>query len=626
MRLTALVSALLLAACGGARAAHKPPATASSVLIVTIDTLRADRVGIYGSTVATPNIDRLAREGAWVEQVDVPAPLTRPSHVSLFTGLYPDEHGIRDNISAPLAASVPLLQEQFKRHGYATGAFVASSVLDHRSGLARGFDVYDDRFALGADRKRGDFVATEAIDWLRGHPSNFFAWVHLYDVHAPYQPPEPYASHYAGRPYDGSVAWCDDLVGRLVAALDGIAALDGTLIVVTSDHGEALGDHGEDVHGYFVYEATLRVPLVIRGPGVKAGTHVHAVSRTIDLFPTVAGLMQLGGDVPATSGRTLEPAFRGEPLSDTPAFAESLVPSLHYGWSELHAVRDGRWKFILAPRPELYDLQQDPGELHNLSAAQPSRANVFRATLESRVRQQAARGETARSAVPADVRERLGALGYVGPGGTPVSPKPARPKAEKADPKDMLQDYKALSQSMQDGLIALGAGRAADAIERFRAVASRGIDSYESHYYLARAYAGASRWSEAAAEYDHALARLPSDADALRGLGDSRVALHDAPGAIRAYERLVAAAPGDAVALMQLGEAYRDAARYADAARAIRQALKIDPDPAQYWNSLGTVLGASLQMGDAERAFAEASARDPNNGMYAYNRGLALQQ
>jgi choline-sulfatase len=625
-RLFAATALAAAAACDKAPA-PKVPARPSAVLIVTIDTLRADRVGIYGaSTVATPNIDRLAREGAWAPQADVHVPLTRPSHVSLFTGRYPAEHGIRDNISAPLAANVPVLAEAFQRAGFPTAAFVASSVLDRQSGLARGFDDYADRFEDGADRRSGDRVVADAIAWIAPHAAagdaangRFFAWVHLYDPHAPYAPPEPYASRYAGRPYDGTVAWSDDLVGRLAEALRSRGVLDRTLVVVTSDHGEALGDHGEDVHGYFVYEATLRVPLVMRGPGIAPGSVLRGVVRTIDLYPTIAELAGVAAD--ASSGRSLTAALTGGAANpDPPSFAESLVPRLHYGWSDLHALRDGRWKFILAPRPELYDLDRDPGEQHNVAPAEPSRARAMRAAIETQHRLERPVASAPASAMSSEAVERLGALGYVGAGASAGSP------SRGADPKDMLADYKALSAAMQNALVAMRAGRYQDAVDDLRQVERHGIDSFELHYYRGRAYAALQRWPQAAADYEKATERLPGGAEAWRGLGESRVVLRDGHGSVRAFERLVALAPGDAVARMELGEAYRDVARYDDAAKVIREALVIDPRPAQYWNSLGTVLGASRKMADAERAFGEAATRDPRNGAYAYNRALALQQ
>jgi len=316
-------------------------------------------------------------------------------------------------------------------------------------------------------------------------------------------------------------------------------------------------------------------------------------------------------------------ALRDGRMTDEPTFAESLVPLLHYGWSDLHAVRDGRWKYILAPKPELYDLQNDPGETRNIASIDTSHAAVLHSAIEARLAQEssALQRPGAAEGIPSDVRERLGALGYIGPGVSAASPARA---GAKADPKDTLAEYKVLSTAMQEALVAIRASRYADAAARLRDVQKRGIDSYEVHYYLGRALAGQQRWRDTVAEYGKAVEALPGGAEAWRGLGESRVALGDSRGAIPAFERLVALAPGDAVARMELGEALRDAARYADAIRAIREAIAMDPRPAQYWHSLGTVLGASGDIAEAERAFSEAIAREPTNGQYLYNHGAAL--
>src|SRR6266571_3746309 len=334
------VLALLGAACGRSPEARPTP---RHLVLVTIDTLRADRLGCYGSTsVATPNLDRLAREGALAEDATVHVPLTRPSHVTIFTGLYPAEHGVRDNVSPSLAPAVPVLAEVLQKSGFATAAFVSSIVVSRQSGLARGFETYSDRFQVEADdarfldqiQRRGDGPTAEAIAWLEApRAGRRFVWLHLYDPHEPYEPPEPYASRYAGRPYDGEVAWSDELVGRLDAALERVGLGKDTLLVVTSDHGEGLGEHGEEAHGYFVYEATLRVPLLARGPGVPPGTRVPTTFRSVDLLPTLLDV--LGVPPPAGarfSGRSLAGPLRGgpEPASE-PTYAESLTPLLHYG-------------------------------------------------------------------------------------------------------------------------------------------------------------------------------------------------------------------------------------------------------------------------------------------------------
>jgi len=623
-----LLALPLLAGCSRSSTAPAPR-TAQSVLLVTIDTLRADHVGIYGArNVATPNIDRLAHEGAWAANATVHVPLTRPSHISIFTGRYPAEHGIRDNVAPALAADLPLLAEIFERRGFATAGFVSSVVLTRQSGLARGFGHYSDTFDIGEDdarflntiQKRGDIVTSEAIGWLKDK-TRFFAWVHLYDPHDPYEPPGRYAVEYADHPYDGEVAWSDELVGRLVAALRDSGRLNDTLVVVTSDHGEGLGDHGEDVHGYFVYESTLHVPLVVRGPGVVPGTRIDGVTRAIDLFPTMLEMAGIA-DAPRASGRSLAPALRGQPLADEPAFAESLVPLVHFGWSDLRAVRDGRWKFILAPRPELYDLDRDPGETKNLVDAEPARARAMRAGLEGQLRaeQNAARTASASAAIPPDLLERLGALGYVSPGGS------GETTAAGADPKDKLEEYKALNTSMRQGLLALRKGRPRETLQHFEDLRKRGIDSFELHYYTGRAHAAMQQWRAAEAAYSKAIEKLPSYSAAWRGLALARRAQRNFTGAIDAYGKLIELSPRDALARVQLGEIQRDLGRVDEAARLLRQAVSIAPEEASYWNSLGMVLGGSGRMGEASEAFREAAARDPDNPQYVYNQGLALQR
>src|SRR4029079_16485990 len=295
------------------------------LVLITIDTLRADRVGAYGSTdVETPTLDRLARERAEAEG-SVQVPLTRPSHVTLFTGRYPAEHGIRDNVSPGLAADVPVLAEILKSRGFATAGFVSSIVLSRQSGLARGFDTYSDRFEIGGEdsrflntiQRRGDLPTAEAVSWLEQQKKGkrLFAWLHLYDPHGPYEPPEPFASHYAGRPYDGEVAWSDTLVGRLDAVLAQTRLQKDTLLVVTSDHGEGLGEHEESVHGFFVYETTLHVPLIVRGPRVTPGTQVRSLTRSVDVMPTVLDLLGLADATPTVSGRSVAPALAGKTMA-----------------------------------------------------------------------------------------------------------------------------------------------------------------------------------------------------------------------------------------------------------------------------------------------------------------------
>jgi arylsulfatase A-like enzyme/Tfp pilus assembly protein PilF len=656
---------ILLATTACTRAPQAPPAPRHFVL-VTIDTLRADRLGCYGSRdVATPRLDALARAGALAPEASVHVPLTRPSHACLLTGRLPAEHGLRDNVSPPLDARVPTLGESLRGAGFRTAAFVSSIVLSSQSGLGRGFDAYGDRFEAGGDdarflnsiQKRGDATTAEAIAWLESQrDARVFLWLHLYDPHDPYDPPEPYAGRYADRPYDGEVAWSDELIGRLDDALARLGLRDDTLLVVTSDHGEGLGEHGESVHGFFAYQTTLRVPFLARGPGIAAGTRIPVTVRSVDVMPTALEL--LGVATPAgLSGRSLAAALRGGPApAEAPTYAESLLPLLHYGWSDLRVLREGRWKYIQAPRPELYDLKNDPRELSDLAAAEPARAAALREALASRLaaekRDATTSAAQAGESVPPDLLERLGALGYLGAGA------PEAGASTGADPKDKIVEFKLLNRLVREGLLRLRAKDYAGSAERLGELLRRGVDSFEAHYYLARALVGLKRWSEAERHFRAAAEKLPGFGPAHLGAADCRLARGDLPGALgalqagrkaspkdarvaereaqvlrrlgrrdeaaRAYAAAAALAPKDALLKVQLGEALRDLGRLDEAAAALREAVTLDPAPASYWNSLGMVLGAKNDMAEAERAFREATKRDANDAQYAYNLGLAL--
>jgi len=614
------------------------PLPPQHVVVVTIDTLRADRLGCYGARdVATPNMDRLAREGAMAMETTVPAPITRPSHVSIFTGLDPAQHGIRDNISRALAPDVPTLAEAFKAAGFDTAGFVSSIVLSAQSGLGRGFDEFSDRFDLGSDagdearfldilEKRGDVATGEAIAWLERHAqARTFVWVHLYDPHAPYDPPEPYRSRYANDPYDGEVAWSDELVGRLDAALTRLGIRDRTLVALTSDHGEALGEHGELVHGFFLYQATLRVPLLLRGPGIRPGTKIPVVARSVDLFPT---LLELSGvamprSAHALSGRSLAPAVRGAaPLDEAPAFSESLTPRIHYGWSDLRSVREGRWKVIRAPRPELYDLARDPGERRDLARDEPARARALAAALDRHLASEDSPA-SARAAhagdVPAELVEKLGALGYAS-GSAPDR------GATGVDPKDKIDDYKVLNALLHEGLTRLRDRDFGGAADRFRALTARGIDSFESHYYYGQALVGLRKWRDAAGEFERAIPRLPGFAASYIMLAECEVAAGNRSAAMDALRRGVTAVPNEPRLHRRMGDLYRGTGELERALAAFREAIARDPGEASQWNSVGMILGARGELTEAERAFREAVQRDPREARYTFNLGLTLER
>ena len=408
-----------------------------AIVIITLDTTRVDRLSVYGFMgSSTPRLERLAADAVVFDRASTVAPLTLPAHASLFTGRLPPVHGVRDNASPPLDAAATTLAEVLRARGFRTGAFVASVVVGRDRGLAQGFEVYDSVERRGwpgamPPQRRADDVVSAAIDWVDGvGRTQFFLWVHLYDPHRPYDPPEPFRSSFAD-PYVGEIAFADSQVGRLLDALDRRGRLARTVVVVAADHGESLGDHGEEDHGIFLYQSVLRVPLLIRAPSIAA-RRSDAVVRLIDVMPTVLDLA--GAAAPPGDGASLVRVMRGEALRvELDAYAESLYPQ-RFGWSPLRSLYDGRYKYIEAPRPELYDLDRDPFEERNLHGERASLARALARRLHA-VAGPDADGQ-AITDPPADpeLPSRLNALGYVA---APILSAPAtlRPLA---DPKDCI--------------------------------------------------------------------------------------------------------------------------------------------------------------------------------------------
>ena len=410
-----------------------------NLLIVTLDTMRADRLPAYGfSGVDTPALDRLAAEGVVFEQTFAAVPLTLPSHASFFTGLYPHRLNMRDNVASPLAPEFTTMAEVLRERGMATGAFVASGVLGPSRGLDQGFVVYNDAAGVGCGpgaaraRRPADEVVDETILWLGEQKAPFFAWVHLYDTHRPYKIPAEYAGRY-DNPYLDAISFEDSQIGRLVDYLESRRILDDTLVVVTGDHGESLGDHGEDSHGIFIYQEALHVPLIMRGPRLLP-RRVSAVTRLVDVMPTVLDL--LGGRVGDMDGVSLTSVFaRPDVDLNLEVYAESLY-SQRFGWSGLRSLRADRYKVIEAPRPELYDLFTDPSEQQNVFNQKPS---VGAAMLERLRAIGGAAGQTVgpRAGIDRAAAERVASLGYIG-ASADVRPVMA---SSAEDPKDHITTF-----------------------------------------------------------------------------------------------------------------------------------------------------------------------------------------
>ena len=431
-----------------------------NVLLITIDTLRADRLGVYGyDGVQTPNIDRLAVEGIRFEQVTTTVPATLPAHASIMTGLQPFEHGVRSNGAFVLRDDVNTLAEQFVAAGYVTGSFTGTVVLDAQFGMAQGFEQFSglapyQRVTGDTSGERpGESVVDEAGMWIRSQSAPFFAWVHMYDPHDPYAAPEPFGSRYTDSPYDGEVAYVDAMVGRLRQVLEESGAADNTLIILTSDHGEGLGDHGEQTHSFFIYDSTVRVPLIFWAPGeVPSGIVAMGRVGVIDIFPTV--LTMVGLPIPSNSGVDLSRHFNDQEWSGRAIYSESLIPYLDFGWSELRALIDGNYKYIAAPEPELYDLEADPEETKNLVDTDAERAAMMQGAL-----QQFVGGDDVSMVeggiVDAESIVALQALGYLSGGGG------GRDRRD-TDPKNMIETYEAFVRGFLDSIAAIEQKRFAD--------------------------------------------------------------------------------------------------------------------------------------------------------------------
>lgn len=650
-----MVPTLILFACGvlallgGAAAAQERP----NVLLVTIDTLRADRVGAYGDGGArTPAMDRLAREGVLVEDAVVQVPQTRPSHASILTGRQPYEHGLRDNASPPLKAGTPTLATVLRAAGYHTAAFIAAYPVSRPSGLDQGFDVYDDPFGGGAQttsrhgamERPAGAVVDAALGWLQ-RPRNrpFLAWVHLFDPHHPYEPPAPYRR--ARSPYDGEVSYADAQVGRLLAWLERAALRPRTLVVVTSDHGEGLGDHGEEEHLFFVYDSTLRVPLLMSWPGrLPAGARVSGQFRSVDLLPTLLDLA--GVPAPATSGASRAAALRaGARLPDNESYAETLYPQLHFGYAPLRSLRAEGWKLIDAPQPELYRVAEDPGETRNLVDSRSQVAAAMRSRLATYDRPDAAGGPTAPPPDP-EVTERLAALGYVGGsffGGG---------QGTGDDPKDRIADYQAEKRATSAAIRLYAKADFEGAIRVLRPLAQpyRRADgavverrSFNVDFYLGRSLLATSRHSQAIGPLERAAALAPSAgpvhaflAEAYRGAGrlddalrsverglgmaagnpellaiKGRILLQkgDAAAAAPVLNQARRLDPADARVRVDLSELHRGAGRVAEALAEAREAVRLAPDSADARVALGLALGASGRETEAAASFRQALER-----------------
>ena len=578
----AALSSGALAALASCRRSASPPPARPNVLLVTIDTIRADHVGAYGAKGgATPAIDAFARDGILFEQAIAPAPLTLPSHASILSGILPFRTGVRVNGTDRVSAAVPLVAEAFAGAGYRTGAVVSALVLRGPTGIGRGFAHFDDRFAANADRDRRTALperpCAETVEraraWLaEGSRADsrapFLLWVHLYDPHAPYEPPAPFAERFRGREYDGEIASADSCFSRLLESVDPAA----TLVVLAGDHGESLGEHGEKGHGVFIYDATIRVPLIVRLPGRRlAGLRVATQVRLTDVAPTLrraAGLPAI-----ATDGTDLSPLYSAPRSPDRPAFSEADYPAFVLGWSPMRALRrDGR-KFIDAPRRELYDLRTDAGETRNLWGREGDSGRDLARELQ-RVAAGKPLAPADSSAADPEIARRLASLGYISGGAKAVDYDRIDPA--RVDPKDHIAAWTLI----ESALLARIAGDHEKAVGIFEKI----LESYPTvNPVVLRDYAEACRRT---------------------GRLDRSIAL---------YEKVLATTEPDANDFFGLGVAWHEKGDDAKAAANLERAVALDPSDKTAWLNLGSLRLAARQLEPARDAFVKASALDPRS-------------
>ncbi len=594
-----------------------------NVILVTIDTLRADRVGCYGYTPdVTPAIDRWAAEGVRFEECISQTPLTLPSHTTIMTGTLPIYHGVRDNGGFVVPDKLETLAESYKSAGFKTAAFVSAYVLDSKWGLNQGFDYYFDSFdlgrfekiSLGEVQRRAEDTINEALNWLgKNKDDKFFVWIHLYDPHTPYDPPEPYKSQLADRPYVGEIAYTDSQLARLEDYLQSSGLKDKLFLIVASDHGESLGQHGETTHGFFVYQETLHVPLIFVTPFKQfSGKSYTGVVTLADLMPTVLELS--GIKIPAeVQGQSLVRYFGGQKKTDDRlAYAETYYPRFHYGWSELRSLQNNRYKLILAPVPELYDLTNDPREEKNLVYAQKKvyeELTALAQEFEKKAGEKAIQADF--SSVDEDTKERLAALGYLG-----SFVDPAKLKGQKlADPKDKINVFNEISKAREIGL----SGNFDQAIAALNKILQEDQTISDGFFALGNVYFKARKFKEAAGAFTQALELKPDDSFAVINVANCYAALGQVEEAEKFILAQVKRGFDDPQFYHVLGSLYALRGNYDKALPYFEECLKKNPNSASAHNALAAIYLNRDDLTRAEKHLEVARALNPTLLNLRYN-------
>lgn len=619
-----------------------------NVILISLDTTRADRLGCYGYADArTPTIDTLARRGVLFSQAASPAPLTLPAHSSMMTGFYPTYHGVRLNGTTALSQRHVTLAEALSSSGYRTGAFVGAFVLDGRWGLNQGFDEYDDRFDmkkvkhldLAGTQRPANEVVDAALRWMdaesgtgteagkdAGKNKPFFTWMHLYDPHTPYAPPEPLLSEFGRRGpeglYDGEITFVDQQVERVVTWLRQTGQDRRTIVVIAGDHGEALGSHGEGTHGFFIYDEVMRVPLIIATPfDDLQGVRVDAQVSLVDILPTLLALTGIEAKANAGGrGSSLLPLMFQLDAPEMYAYGESMAPDLQFGWSALHALRSPRYKFIDAPRPELYDLVADPGETTNIAGKQRQVTEEMAKALDRLMEETSRDAPAAEHAdLDKDTLERLASLGYVA---TPAAGRHAKRSGPLADPKDKLDVFIAVQRA---GELMSGDDHA-QAAQLLESALVAEPDMPQALLMLGSSYTALGRTADAKARFDRVLKNDPESVPGLIGMANILMQSGQTDDVVTLCKRTLSVDPRNSQAYALLGDVYIDRRQPELALPHLEKAVEIQPKITQNRVNLAACLIEMKQFERAQTMLEGILAEQPKFPGAWFNQGVLYDE
>jgi arylsulfatase A-like enzyme/tetratricopeptide (TPR) repeat protein len=591
-----------------------------NVILVTLDTTRADRLGCYGHQRArTPNLDGLASAGVRFENVYCQVPLTTPSHCSIMTGTYPLFHQVHNNGSYALPAEMTTLAEVLKGRGLQTAAFVASFTVDSRLGLDQGFDVYDDKLTegeafkpLGAER-RAEKVYAAFRSWLdRSEEKPFFCWVHFFDPHLPYEPPASYSIDFADSPYDGEIAYMDRYVGQVIASLREKNLLQKTLVVLAGDHGEAFGEKVESGHGIFLYDGTLRVPMIFSAEGhLPRGIVIKPRVRLIDIFPSILEMLEIPptGEV---QGVSLLPYISGRKKEDLGSYLETYFPRENYGWSELVGLIEGDWKYVRAPKPELYNLKTDPEETVNAIGRESNRSQEMKSRLEEMIAASSSVPPSAKREITSEEREKLRSLGYVDR--TADTPSGLLP-----DPKDMVEELR----MTQKAEILEREGNLAGSAKVYGQILEQNPQSPVNYVNLALILAKMNQFEEAVRILERGLAALPGSLTLLSRLGHTYMVMGRLQKSLDVWQAVLVINPQYFDGLLACGWILDIMGKKQEAREYLEKALKVEPENVFLRKTYAMNLASSGNLKEAIAVFEDLKQEYPGDYEVLQDLGIA---